>query len=82
MIHHAAARQPATLKSLPKTLGDLSTSTALLIDGAIGAGVGYLIAPASSKTGYALGGGLASGFFGLMGLAGTLVYRYAIDKRG
>lgn len=59
------------------TLGALSTSTgAVLVDGLVGAGVGYLIAPkGTDRTGYTLGGALAVGLAGGLGLLGLVGYR-------
>lgn len=59
------------------TIGALSSSTgAVLIDAAVGAGVGYLIAPrGTDRTGYMLGGGLAVGVAGGLGLLGLIGYR-------
>jgi hypothetical protein len=63
-----------------RALGQLSSSIGSpVLDGAAGAAIAYLVAPPSKKVGYAIGGGLASGFFGLLGLGGTLVWR-AFDK--
>ena len=72
----------ADLVTLQPTMGQvaleaLSTgSGAILVDTAIGAGVGYLIAPESKKVAYAVGGGLATGLAGLLGLGGLLAVRY------
>ena len=63
------------------TLGALSSSTgAVLIDAAVGAGVGYLIAPKSDKTGYMVGGSLAVGVAGGLGLLGLIGWRYLADR--
>jgi hypothetical protein len=59
------------------TLGVLSSSTgSLLVDGVIGAGVGYLMAPRSKRGKYALGMGLATGVGGVLGLALGVGYLY------
>lgn len=63
-----------------RTIGTLSMSVGSpVLDGAAGAAIGWLVAPPSKKVGYAVGGGLAAGFFGLLGLGGTLIWR-AFDK--
>jgi len=66
-----------------KTFGALTTSVLAspALDGAAGAAVGWVVAPSNAKVGYALGGGIATGLFGWLGLVGTLAWRYAIDKR-
>jgi len=59
-------------------LGALSQSTgSLLLDAAIGAGVGFLIAPENKRAGYVVGGAAATGLAGVLGLAGLLGVRYA-----
>lgn len=61
-------------------LGTLSQSSgSLLVDAAIGAGVGWLIAPKGKQAGYIVGGAAATGILGLLGLAGLLGVRYAWD---
>lgn len=63
-----------------KTLGTISLSTgSAALDGAAGAAVAYLVAPPSKKVGYAVAGGLLTGVFGLLGLGGTLAWRYFKD---
>jgi hypothetical protein len=63
------------------TLGAVSLGTGVSwVDAGIGAGVGYLIAPESKKVAYAVGGGLATGLAGLLGLGGLLVVRYVVDR--
>lgn len=64
------------------TLGALSASSgSILVDAGIGAGIGWLIAPSGrEKTAYAVGGGVATGLAGVLGLGGLLVYRYLIRK--
>jgi hypothetical protein len=53
-----------------QALGILSSSTGMfLVDGAVGAGVGYIMAPRNKRGRYALGMGLAAGLGGLLGLA-------------
>jgi len=70
-----------TLKA--QTFGALTTSvsTSTALDGAAGAAVGWVIAPGGEKVGYALGGAIATGLFGWLGLVGTLGWRYLVDKR-
>lgn len=59
-------------------LGTLSQSSgSILVDAAIGAGVGWLIAPETKKPAYIVGGAAATGLLGLLGLAGLLGVRYA-----
>jgi hypothetical protein len=61
-------------------LGTLSQSSgSILIDAAIGAGVGWLIAPKEKQGAYVVGGAVATGVLGLLGLAGLLGVRYAWD---
>lgn len=63
-----------------RTLGTVSLSTGSpALDGAAGAAVAYLVAPPQKKVGYALAGGLLTGVFGLLGLGGTLAWRYFKD---
>jgi hypothetical protein len=60
-----------------QALGILSGSTgSFLVDGAIGAGVGYFMAPRSKRGKYALGMGLVTGVGGVLGLALGVGYIY------
>lgn len=66
----------------PSYVGALSSfvstsSGSVLIDAGIGAGMGYLLAPAAAKTTYAVAGALLGGVGGLFGLALLGVYAYA-----
>lgn len=68
----------------PLALGALSQSTgSIVIDAAIGGVTGYVLAPERAKTTYALGGALATGLGGLLGLVGTVGYILATkhDKK-
>ena len=61
-------------------LGTLSQSTgSVLVDVAIGAGIGWLIAPEGKAPGYVIGGAAATGVLGVLGLAGLLGVRYGLD---
>jgi hypothetical protein len=58
-------------------LGSLTESSGwVIVDAAIGASVGWLIAPKGEETGWALGGAFAAGLAGVLGLAGLLGWRY------
>ena len=62
-------------------LGGLTESTGwIVVDAAVGAGVGWFIAPKGQETGYAIGGALATGLTGVLGLAGLLGWRYLVVK--
>jgi hypothetical protein len=61
-------------------LGTLTQSSgSVLVDAAIGAGVGWLVAPEAKKPAYIIGGAAATGLLGILGLAGLLGVRYAWD---
>jgi hypothetical protein len=63
-----ASQVLAPVESL--ALGALSQSTgSVLIDAAIGGAAGYLFAPKGTKARYALGGAVATGLTGVLGLA-------------
>jgi hypothetical protein len=73
----------ATAQVVPPTglgaaaLGVLSSSTgSFIVDGAIGAGVGYFMAPRNKRGKYALGMGLVTGIGGVLGLALGVGYIY------
>jgi predicted cation transporter len=62
-------------------LGALSQSTgSVAIDAAVGAAVGYALAPKDAKARYAVGAALATGLFGALGLVGTLGTIWAIER--
>lgn len=68
----------------PLALGALSQSTgSVVIDAAIGGAAGYLLAPGTKKSTYALGGAIATGLGGALGLVGTIGYIIAAgaDKK-
>jgi hypothetical protein len=59
-------------------LGAFSQSTgSVLIDGAIGGAAGYFLAPRSERNRYALGGAIATGLGGALGLVATLGFIWA-----
>lgn len=54
-------------------LGILSQSTgSVLVDAAIGGAVGYFFAPQASRNRFAVGGAIATGLGGVLGLVGTV----------
>jgi hypothetical protein len=53
-----------------------SGSGSVPIDGLLGAGIGYFIAPRGEKLEYAVGGGLVGGLAGVLGIAAILAFRY------
>jgi len=58
-------------------LGGISFgSGSILVDAALGSGVGYLIAPSGEKERYVVGGAVASGLGGLLGIGVLLACRY------
>jgi hypothetical protein len=58
-------------------LGAISSSTgSILIDAALGAGIGYFISPVDEEERYAIGGALASGLGGVLGIALLVGWRY------
>jgi hypothetical protein len=58
-------------------LASVSSSTGIVpLDGLIGAGIGYFVAPKDEKVVYAVGGGLAGGLAGVLGIAILLGVRY------
>jgi hypothetical protein len=62
-----------------QAMGLLSESTGwVFVDAAVGAGVGWLVAPRGQETGYVLGGALATGLAGVFGLAGLVGWRYLV----
>jgi hypothetical protein len=62
----------------PFVLGTVSQSTgSIIVDTAIGGVVGYALAPDRAKLRYAVGGGLATGLGGVLGLAGTVAFIFA-----
>jgi len=63
-------------------LRGLTQSTgSLLIDGTLGAAAGYFAAPSDhQRVGYAVGGAVATGLAGLLGLVAILGYSY-ISRR-
>ena len=62
----------------PLVLGAISQSTgSILIDSAIGGVTGYLLAPEKCQARYAVGGAVATGLGGLLGLLGTVAFIYA-----
>lgn len=68
----------------PLALGALSQSTgSIVIDAAIGGTAGYLLAPRAKKNTYALGGAIATGLGGFLGLVGTIGFIVATgaDKK-
>lgn len=59
-------------------LGAFSQSTgSVLFDSAIGATTAYALAPDQAKARYALGGAVATGIGGLLGLVATVGFIYA-----
>jgi hypothetical protein len=65
-------------------LGALSQSTgSALVDAAIGGAAAYALAPRGAKARYALGGAVATGLTGVLGLVATLGFVWATqsDKR-
>lgn len=59
-----------------QAMGLLSESTGwILLDAAVGGGVGWLLAPKGQETGYILGGAFATGLAGVFGLAALVGYR-------
>jgi predicted cation transporter len=62
----------------PFILGAVSQSSgSILIDSAIGGAAGLLLAPEKMKTRAAVGGAVATGLGGLLGLIGTVAFIYA-----
>jgi hypothetical protein len=64
-------------------LGAVSQSTgSILLDAALGAGLGYVIAPdEEERVSYTAWGAAASGLGGLLGVAVLLGYRYVVIAR-
>lgn len=59
----------------PYLLGALSQSTgSVLVDGAIGGTTAYFMAPSTAKARYAVGGAVATGLGGALGLIGTVAF--------
>jgi hypothetical protein len=73
---------------MPKTgmgqaMGLLSESTGwIILDAALGGGVGWMLAPRGQETGYVLGGALATGLAGVFGLAGLVGYWALFGREG
>ena len=60
-------------------LGAFSQSTgSVVIDGTIGAGVAYLMAPRGAKARYTIGGAVATGLGGALGLVATVGFIWAV----
>jgi predicted cation transporter len=59
----------------PYLLGALSQSTgSVVVDGIIGGTTGYLMAPNDARARYAVGGAVATGLGGALGLLGTIAF--------
>jgi hypothetical protein len=63
-------------------LGAATASTGnAILDALLGAGVGWVVAPAEARIPYAVGGALATALFGVLGLAGTVGFRVLVSGR-
>jgi hypothetical protein len=82
MVIGEVAQAPAKIGVGGAILASVSSSSGSVpIDGLIGAGIGYFLAPRGEKLGYAVGGGLAGGLAGVLGIAGLLAFRWYRSDR-
>ena len=67
--------------AVSRTIGALTTSTGSpLTDALVGGIVGYLVAPRSERKAFAVGGAVATGLAGVIGLLGTTFVGF--ERRG